>query len=333
MITVKQSYKLTGGPGATSVSYTFGSSSSCAGVTPSSGTVTPGTVVEYTFTFNTEDCFSTQFTLQTQDDVCSTPVSKVINIANPCATLAGTIYNTPSVTNPFIFTIIPTGGTPGYTINWEYTGVFRVISQTTNDDGNVRIEFQPQFIANDSGTVPLPGDTVIRATITDAKGCQQSVSYNYTFCRPTVNSLSVTSHCIDAVAIGEITARNIAVATITATACSGTTIDWDTVDFDYDTTKLHVVTGRTTANQMSVTIYGVRPATLQSHTVTYSVADNYGIRSTTGTINTVLQVCPLVGTGVVSGPVVTPTTSFLLPGEGSSTVKTLALEDIIYSAE
>jgi len=333
MITVKQSYKLTGGPGATSVSYTFGSSNSCAGVTPSSGTVTPGTVVEYTFTFNTEDCFSTQFTLQTQDDVCTTPVSKVISIANPCTTLAGTIYNTPSVTNPFIFTIIPTGGTPGYTINWEYTGVFRVISQTTNDEGNVRIEFQPQFIANNSGTVPLPGDTTIRAVITDSVGCQQAVSYDYTFCRASVSSMSVTSHCIDALSVGQITARNIAVATITATPCSGTTIDWDTIEFSYDTTKLHVVAGRTTATQMTVTIYGVMPASLQSHVVTYSVADNYGIRSTTGTISAVLQVCPLVGTGVVSGPTIPVSSSFLLPGEGPATVKTLAIEDIIYSAE
>jgi len=333
MITVKQSYKFTGGPSATEVYYTMGASGSCAAVTPASGTVDPGEIVEFAFTFNTEDCFTSEFTLTTWDDVCSTRVINAFTVSNPCSTLAGTIFNTPSVTNPFIFTIIPTGGTPGYTINWEYTGVFRVISQTTNDEGNVRIEFQPQFIANNSGTVPLPGDTTIRAVITDSVGCQQAVSYNYTFCRAAVSSMSVTSHCIDALSIGQITARNIAVATITATPCSGTTIDWDAIEFSYDTTKLHVVAGRTTATQMTVTIYGVRPASLQSHVVTYSVADNYGIRSTTGTISAVLQVCPLVGTGVVSGPTIPVSSSFLLPGEGPATVKTLAIEDIIYSAE
>lgn len=331
MIVQKQKYRFPGSASATEVSYTIGSASSCVAVTPATGTVTPGTTVEFTFTFATEDCFSTVFTLQTWDDVCATPVSTTFSIASPCSTLSGNIYNTPSVTNPFVFTVIPTGGTAPYTVEWEYnTGLFNVVADTTDSRGDRKIVFEPSFIATNSGTI-LPGSTTIKARITDNNGCEEVLSYLYTFCQPQVYNGNVTAHCIDATEVGNITARNYAVFTIVPTICAGTTTDWDTLELDYDTSILHVQLDRTSTTSAVIKIYGIRPASLQQHSVNYSVANNYGIRSNLGTVTAILQVCPLVGVGGGSGPVIPVSNSILLPGEGSGAVKTLALEDIIFS--
>lgn len=333
MITVKQSYKFPGGPSATEAYYTMASSGTCAAVTPVSGTVVPGTTVEFAFSFNNEECFTNEFTLTTWDDVCLTPVSNTFTVPSPCSTLSGTISNTPSTTNPFIFTVTPSGGTPGYDINWEYPGVFRPISETASSTGARVIEFQPVFIGTSSGLL-LPGDVMVKATITDSVGCQQVISYTYSFCQPTTSNVYAAAHCIEAVDIGAITARNVAVTTLKVTQCAGTTTDWNTLELDYDTTKLYAVLGKQTDTEATITIYGIRPTSLSSYNISYSVANSYGIRSTLGTITVNLPVCPLAGGGTVSGPVfVAPNATKLLTGEGAGTVKTLALEDIVFSAE
>lgn len=329
MITQKQQYRFPGSSTATEVYYTLGSNNSCVSVTPASGTVTPGTTVEFTFTFESESCFSTVFTLQTWDDVCATPVSTEFSIANPCSTLSGTISNTPSTSNPFIFTAMPSGGTAPYTVEWEYnSGLFTEIADTTSSGSDRKITFQPTFITNNSGTI-LPGDTTIKARITDYNGCEHVVNYTYSFCQPVVQNYNVVSHCIEAQEIGNITARNFGVATIQPSVCAGTTTDWTSIELDYDTNILHATLGRTTATTAVLEVYGIRPTTAQSATVSYSVANSYGIRSNLGTVTIRLNVCPLSGAGTISGPVITTSNTTLLAADGPGTVKTLAVEDII----
>lgn len=330
MITVKQKYSFPGATGATEVYYTMSSSNTCVSVTPVSSTVTPGTTVEFTFTFATEACFNTVFTLQTWDDVCATPVSTSFSIASPCSTLTGTISNTPSTTNPFIFTVAPSGGTAGYSIEWQYnTGLFSLISDTIT--GTV-LELSPVSIVTTSGTI-LPGTAEIKAKITDSNGCTETISYIYTLCTPQISNYFLPTHCVSAIEIGSITARNRASVTIEPVVCAGTTIDWSSTQLSYDTTKLYANVGRTTSTIATIEVYGIRPTTASQYNITYSVADNFGVRSATGTITVSLNVCPLSGAGTISGPVIGSTTTTLLTGEGSGTIKTLNVEDITFSAE
>lgn len=331
MITQTQSYRFPGSASASEVYYTLSSGSSCVAVNPSSGTVSPGTTVEFTFTFASESCFSSVFTLQVWDDVCATPVSNQFSIASPCATLGGTLSNTPSVSSPFVFTAIPSGGTAPYTITWEYNdGLFNLVSDNIGGRADRKIILQPRFIASGSGVL-LPGSTTIKARVVDSNGCEETLSLLYTFCQPLVSSFNTISHCIDALAIGSITARNYGIFTITPTICAGSSVDWDTLELDYDTSKLHVQLGAVNGDSAVLEIYGIRPTSIQQHNFNYSVADSYGIRSNLATGTMVLQPCPLVGTGTVSGPTIPVSNTILLPGEGSGVTKELALEEIIYS--
>lgn len=316
MITVKQSYNFPGSSSASTVSYTMSSNNSCVGVTPASGTVSPGTTVEFTFQFQTEACFATQFTLSTYDDVCAVPVSTTFSIANTCSTLDATVSNTPSISNPFIYTVVPSGGNPGYTVEWEYnTTIFNLVAKGTT---GFKLELSLK-----SSKVVLPTSTVIKAHITDENGCTKVASYTYTFCVPVASNAFVTAQCITSQSVGGITAGNGANAYLQVSQCAGTTTDWSTLNLSYDTTKLYV-----TNVDNYLTIYGVAPTVATTYPIVYSVANSIGITSTEAIVTVSLPVCSTP----VSGPTIATSSTKLLTADSSGTVKTLAVDDITFSA-
>lgn len=313
MTTVKQSYRFPGGTGASTVYYTMTSGSSNVTVTPASGTVTPGTTVEFTFQYASEADFTTQHTLVTWDNVCETPISKTFSISNPCSTLSLSIGNTPSSSNPFIFVATPSGGTPGYSVTWSYnTTLFNLVSQARQ---SIELSLKP--------LTAFPQTTNITATVTDSNGCSETTSFSYALCSPTATNQFVTAHCITQQPIGGITAKNGATATLVANPCSGKTINWDTLTLSYDTTKLYV-----TNDDNVLTIYGVAPATQTTYNITYSVADNYGFRSNDATVTVSLPTCSIA----VAGPSVAKSSTKLPAGYSSGTTVSLALESITFDS-
>ncbi len=317
MITQTQSYNFPGSSGASTVYYTMSSNSSSVSVTPASGSVTPGTTVEFTFTFANESSFSTQFTLSCYDDVCATPVSNVFSLANPCSTLAGVISNTPSITNPFIFTLAPSGGSGTYTKTWQYnTAIFNLVAKGTT--GN-KLELSLK-----SPKVNLPSSTEIKAVITDSNGCSETASYSYTFCTPVVSNQFKTAACIPSQSLGGLTVTTGVSVTLTATGCAGTTIDWDTLELSYDTTKLYVnVVGDT------LTIYATAVTTATSYNITYSVLNSVGISSNEGTITVSVPVC----SQAIAGPSIAVSSTKLPPGYSAGTTVTLDVESITFTTD
>lgn len=325
MITQTQNYRFPGSSTATEVYYTMSSSSSCVAVTPASGTVSPGDTVEFSFAFSSEDCFSTVFTLSTWDDGCEAPVEYDFTLASPCASLTGTISNTPSFTNPFIFTISPSGGAAGYTVVWSYnTGLFNLLGETRGSGLSRKIELSPRFLATSTGLIQ-PTQTTVSATITDSNGCTETVSYTYTFCTPVASSKFVSAVCIPSQVQGGLTV-GVAVGGVTldVTTCSGTTNDWSTLELSYDTTKLYVTN---TSNVL--TIYGVAPSTATTYQVTYSVANTYGLRSNDATVTVSLPVCAISN----SNPAILKSSTKMLTGETTGATKTLDVESITFSTD
>lgn len=315
MITRTQSYNFPGSSGATEVYYTIASSNSCVSVTPASGTIDPGDTVEFSFSFASEACFSTQFTLTCYDDACSLPITRTFTIANPCSTLTGTLSNTPSVSNPFIFTLSPSGGEGGYSISWDYnTTLFNLVAKGTT--GN-KLELSLK-----SSKVVIPASTQVKATITDANGCTEIVSYTYTFCVPTSANSFIAAQCITQQSIGGITAVSGASVNLTAGNCAGTTIDWSTLSLEYDTTKLHVATSD---NQL--TIYGAAVTSSTTYSITWSVANTAGIRSNDATVTVSLPVCTIA----LAGPTILKSSVKMLTGETTGATKTLDVESITFS--
>jgi len=286
----------------------------CVSVTPSTGTAATGTTVEFTFVFEDTACFATNFTLTTYDDQCSTPVPYTFTIASPCSTLAVTVANAPSSTNPFIFTATPSGGNPGYTVSWHYnTKLFNLISSN-----NSKLE-----LVLDAET--LPATTEIKATVTDDKGCTYTDTYIYTFCQPIGHNDFLNLVCIPSQTVsGKTVYSAYGGFELTATTCAGTTNDWSTLELSYDTTKLLVIN-----EAQYINIYGLLNATSAgNYFIQYTVANSVGIRSEPKTISVQIPICAASTNSVV----VQSKVSKLATADTPGTVKYLALDDLIFDA-
>lgn len=322
MITITKTYKFPGSASATEVTYTWTTNNTCASITPSSGTVAPGTEVEFTFTFASESCFTTQFTLTSYDDVCSNLIKQIYSYANPCSTLTGTLSNTPSSTNPYIYTVQPEGGVGPYTYSWGYnTALFEEITGLRDSpDEQLALRLKDEVAI-------VPNVTDITVTITDSNGCSETLANSTSICQPIASNQTVTTTCIASTEVGSITATSsVGGVQLIVSECAGTALNWTTLELDYDTTKLHVVH----EGSGVLTIYGIGVTTQAEYSIVFSVKNDIGTESTQGTVSVVIPVCTNVTDN--SGPVFTSVqaTKFLT-GEGGGTVKSLALEPIIFS--
>jgi len=315
MITVKQKYKFLGGLGATKVTYTLTPDNTCATVTPSSGTVDVGTTVEFTFQFQDSNCFDTNFTLNgSYNNDCPDATPYIFSIPTPCSSLVTSMHNAGLLTNPYKFNLNISGGTQPYTVTWNYdTSLFNLVSSS-----NSGIEFT---LKNSSNT---PDVTIVTATIVDANGCEAVRSVNYTFCRPIASNFSsLPLHCITPEAIlKSFTASSvIGGITLQATPCSGNTIDWSTVEFTYDTNNLYVLDN----GDGTINVYGKDGGISGNYNITYSVADDKGLRSNDATLTVSVPSC-----NNVSAPVLQQYNYKLAPTDTISTELIIPLENKVF---
>lgn len=321
MITQKQKYKFVGSSEATEIYYTITGDNNCVSITPSSGTVNVNTTVEFTFEFEDEACFATQFTITTSDDSCTDPKTNTFYIASPCGTLSGVLTNSPSSTNPFIFNLVVSGGTPTYNVRWEYDSVLFNQLSSTGSGVNRTLQLNPKYLSNSS--IIVPSNTTVKANITDTNGCTESVEYVYTFCQPVGHNDFITLNCIPIQTVsGSTVYTGLGGIELTATECAGTTNNWSTLQLSYDTTKLVVL------NEAEyITVYGKQNLTSVANIpITYSVANSVGIRSTDKTIMVQIPICQDTSNSIV----VQNKTTKLLTGDTGGTVKYLDVDSITF---
>lgn len=316
MITEKQSFNYPGTTNATEVYYTITSNDDCVSVTPSSGTVSPGTTVEHSFIFKDEACFSTVFTVSVWDDACETPKNTNFIIPTPCSTLDATLSNSPSSTNPYIFTAVPSGGNPGYKVKWKYdTAIFDELSSQVDGLQNVL-----ELSLKDNSIIPT--NTVVGATVTDSKGCKVIKTFVYTFCQPVVTDLFVSATCTPSNTIDGFTYdAAIGGVELNASTCAGTTNDWDTLELNYDTNRFYI-----TNTDNILTIYVKTPVTGTTFQIYYTVTNTEGIKSTQGTVNIFVPIC-----AVVHNPIIQASATKLLTADTPGTVKTLDLTQKVFA--
>ena len=320
MITRKQKYKFVGSSEATNITYSIVGDNDCVSITPSSDTVAKNTTVEFTFSFEDESCFSTQFTITTVDDSCVDAKTTSFYILNPCGTLSGSLTNTPSSTNPFIFNLIVSGGNPSYTVDWQYDNVlFNLLSSTGS--GSIRnLQLSPKYLTSN---VIVPSNTTIRANITDNSNCTETIEYEYTFCQPVGHNDFITLNCIPSQTIsGSTVYSGLGNVELTATTCAGTTNDWSTLQLSYDTSKLIVLN----TNEF-ITVYSKQNLTSAANIpITFSVENSVGIRSTDKTVMVQVPICQDTSNSVV----VQNKTTKLVTGDTTGTIKYLDVDSITF---
>lgn len=277
MIKITKQYRLTGSADSTNVTYTWSSGNSCASITPTTGTVPTDEVVEFEFEYTDEACTDTVFTLSVYDDACPTPIEYEYSYKNPCPSLSLTVSNTPDRGNPFVFTANATEGTAPYTYEWNYNDALFEITRQVGSTLALRLK----------DVSIIPDSTVVTATVTDVNGCSKETDYTYNICQPKATDAAATSICVTPIKVNGKSYNSWAGGIqLFASECSGTTIDWDTVELNYDTTSLFVQT-----NINVMTVYSNSSNTTDTYIIGYTVKNSNGITSTEGTVTVVVPSC------------------------------------------
>ena len=279
MITEFKDFRLVSG-GGSDIDYTISSNNSCVSVTPSQGTVASGSIVRVEFSFADEACFATNFTLSAKSKDCPDAEDVVFVIPVPCTSLQGTITNVPSGLNPFIFILALQGGNPGYQVQWQFnTALF----ETVNRPGENRLELNIK-----SSVTTLPATSEIRAFITDSKGCQETATYILTICSPQLSNSSVQTTCINTVTVNGFTASSAyGGLQLQASPCAGSTIDWSTLEMQYNTQRILPVQ---TGDQLTIYALGGSLHTSQEQ-IAIRVKDSNGVYSNHATIYVTIPPC------------------------------------------
>lgn len=218
------------------------------------------TIISLVVTYNNGECSSTF----------------PITIDNPCDDLEiGTITHT----SPLTFSVAPTGGTPNYNYTWVYnTSLFAAVGSTNS---NV---LQLQFI----GTGNAPSVVDIYCKVTDQNGCSSFTSRQATLCSPIVDNYFIPLECRSTFATKSLC--------IVPQVCPNTTIDWTKANFVSPNSGLTVTLG---APEKQCALAGGQRFVINSsvnvpagiYDIPYTLTDNNGIQSNTGTIRVLVPNC------------------------------------------
>jgi hypothetical protein len=266
--------------GGSDIDYQITSDNSCVSVTPSTGTVSSNTIVSFEFQFNDDDCFSTNFTLTAKSKECPVAEEFVFVVPIPCTSLLGVLTNTPSNSNPFVFNLAIQGGTPGYDTQWQFnTALFETVTPPAFNRLEIRLK---------QGVTNLPNTSEIRAFIEDAKGCQRTSSYILTLCSPIIFDGAVETACINTINVNGLSATSaFGGYQIQSTACAGSSIDWETTEFQFNPSRLAVQ-----RNGSQLVIYGRGSSFhVSQEQLLIRAKDSTGVYSNWATITVTMPPC------------------------------------------
>lgn len=249
-------------------------SGDCASVSVVS---TSSTQVVVDITWTSEACISTTtFTANVVDSagcILTTPVT----IDSPCDTFSVTDI---SVDSLFNMSVVASGGVAPYTYQWKVdTSVFKVNALT-----NATLVTEE--------LLTTPASTTIYCTVTDAAGCTETKSLEYTFCKPLASNITVTMNQIyeSVPTCPAACTRGVQRIVDAVTPCSGA--------IDYTRTVLNVNNTSVCASIDEDGILTVYAANTVSGTAsfTYYVVDEYGVQSDPATITLIIPECSITGT-------------------------------------
>lgn len=304
MITRKIKRKFTSATG-NSMSYTLTSNNTCVQISPSSGTVISGETIEFEFQFSTVNCFSTIFTLTVTDSDCETPTTETFTLPSPCSSLDGTISFTPDARSPYKFTISPVGGTADYTYQWAFDeNLFTSTRGTTNSTLTVRLEQSS-----------VPTFTEVFCTITDASGCQTTISYVHTFCKPVIQTETVQLQCVADFGTGFNMSGTLSLSDISS--CTEI-VDWSTLEFNNDESQILI-----SNNAGFLTISGKSTSSSTTTLITGTVQNSIGVEATFE-FNVVRTSCD-----EIKIPKIIPGNEVLTSDDGNGDVKLIPIQTIV----
>lgn len=230
----------------------------------------------------TSACLATEtITLTVTDNsanLCSNASTYGLIGYDPCTNLAGVITSTFATGADFAFLVSASGGSGGYTYKWYYdTSVY----ETTDDTSSI--------LALNVQEGKTPGNNLgLICIITGTGNCEVQASLNHVVCKPIGTEISPpVINCLEnAISTPCTLSFGYATTILSATSCVGRTIDWTTLELTFSTGMC----ATQVASDGQIDIYQIDTG-ITSGTITWSVEDNLGIRSTPITFNVTVDSC------------------------------------------
>jgi hypothetical protein len=310
--------------GATLINWTITADNPQVEFSQANGTIfsTSGTIV-VDITFPTEASIPlTTITITCEDNSadCS-PTVQTFNLANPCANFDLTLSQTTNSNYDFAVTALPTGGGAVYEYDWIYDQVtFSTPDSTTQT-----------LLLNLNPGASIPDSTVVTCTVTNGRNCTRTVSLVLTICRASLSLSEVRLACLNVTTPSPCGGDAFITGTelIQATTCSGTSIDWSTLQVTTSDPGICVdqVTDFLGNPTAQINIY-ITQGGLGSGTLTINVADTNGIPAQTLTVNFDILDCPLEGKSVSALAVIPETQVTVLTAAQAVPAQTIYINPI-----
>lgn len=282
--TITKNIVITGPVDSEYLDFAISASSTCVSITIVDPDDNSNRITGYTgtitveFEFSNSACFTSIITVEaTNDNGCTQ--QETFTLDNPCTGFTSQIVNGNNGGNPFSFAVTNTGGVQPYSIEWSWdNSLFTALQNSVNltltlIDGQV-----------------VPAATNIFATVTDGNGCVSQATFAYQFVSPTANNKNIMIFCNpdekEAGSCGTVIGQSVQTQLV-ANTDDATTIDWTTLEITNSNQYLcasHLGDG-------IVIIYNKVASTPGTKTMTWSVANNYGIRSNSATLNIMVGEC------------------------------------------
>jgi len=250
-------------------------------LTPGSECITVATVSESAtqvvvdVTFLNEECAANASFTATVVDNEGCILTTAVDIPSPCDTFTVTDI---SVDSNLTFSVTASGGVAPYTYQWQVDTLVFNVNETTGASLPIK------------ELLSTPSSTVVYVTVADSAGCETTKELNYSFCKPTIDDVTVSmiakyadgaspSACPGACSIGTQTL-------VRTTSPCAAAVDYSSTVFNIDDPNICI----SVSDEGIVTVYS-KYTEADTLSFTYYVIDANGLQSDPATITVNIPDC------------------------------------------
>ncbi len=274
MITVQRQYRINGGTAP--YTYNWTANDGCVMFLPASGTT--DSIVDVTFQFEYESCFTTAGLRLAWNDANGCSGFADITVDNPCEDFTISAIGKQGEYTFVVTAVQPACATMSY--EWGYSSVLWQNASQVDGGFSSRITLQPNPQA------ALPDTTPVQVIVTDCHGCRKGAVVQHEFCVPDMHDVSLNLYCAATQYVSDW-------FTLPDPVNCPVPVDWSTLAVEA-LLRVPGITFETQGNRVRFRATLTTP--IGQYQAQYSALSEDGIRTTTGIITLNLIACDFTDT-------------------------------------
>lgn len=281
MITINKIIQVTG---QLPISYSW--SSDIPGVSFSTGTTSTDGLIQTVVTFASETVLTNATITLTVTSACGNSLAQEITFTNVCSSLTLTDPTVTRQGSDYVFTVLGSTAAENcaaLNFNWIYdTQVWdRISINNSSFTSSIRLRLRPNV---------NPASSVITIQASDCTGCEETVEYTYSFCRP-VSPAVVTNLYTNGFSY-----QGNTLTLPVPIGCTDFVPDWSTLIFNVPAQFTNV---STTPQQILLTTPNTTPVGVYQGS--WTVRDAFGVESVAGPVTIIVNPTTSTNTPTISG--------------------------------